>query len=76
MSEILSKLIQNKLKAAFPEADSFYNNSEFADAIAGAIQEYLLKSVLTDPKKGPITGPGAGPVTHVHPQLPQGINAP
>jgi hypothetical protein len=72
MSSILSGYIQSELKAAFP-ADGFYNNPQFADAMARAIQKYLASNVKTQPN---VSGPGAGPVGHVHPLIPDALNAP
>jgi len=59
MSSILSELIQNQLKSAFPEADSFYNNKAFADALALAIQQYLASNVIVLPGQATAGGPTA-----------------
>ena len=72
MSQILSNLIQSEIKRAFGTELLDDQSIIFADAISTAIQQYLISSVLTIPLP---TGPGAGPVTHIHPNIPHQLLA-
>jgi len=57
MSSILSGLIQKEMKSAF--GDEMIDNDKFADAIAKAIQQYLLQSVKVLPGQATAGGPTA-----------------
>lgn len=70
MSATLSQLIQQEMFSEF--GNEMVDNKKFADAMARAIQTYLNSSVLTIPLP---TGPGSGPVTHIHPNVPHTLNA-